>query len=416
MNKLILIIALSGSCLLVAGQSSFIKTYYPKVNQAELAITREDFRQASDFYKEAFASVKSPFARDLFNAFACKVLLNDFEGSKPYLFRLARKGVEIPALEQKEIFHKLKDKPEWENFKITYQQILDSRQHNDIEETIQALYTHYKADLDSAYYNSERVEENYYKVVTYKKNKIISVAIKRDSLDVPLDTNKVTMPKFMSRRFVNIQAEIDSVEVKYRAKVREYLNAHPWPGEDDLGINSTDLTFTSTIFNQLVRSQYNEYVFHSPNYSLTVYGTNYGTKKSQESGFLTDQVKKAISEGLLSPVQASSIKNMPRLIEIFKATIEDSTACVGFPEISSKVNKWLIKKRNLSKEDMELYAYIEQNFFMPNVEDNYKKAFYQALKNKFFIFPQTTNREETTLPSCETAIELLKGATLTEEN
>jgi hypothetical protein len=416
MNKLILIIILSGSCLLVAGQSNFVKIYYPKVNQAELAITREDFRQASDFYKEAFSSVKSPFARDLFNAFVCKVLLNDFEGSKPYLFRLARKGVEISQLEQKEIFHKLKDKPDWENFKITYQQILDSRQRNDTEEAIEAMYANYKADLDSAYYNSERVEENYYKVVSYKRNKIISVTIKRDSLNALIDTNNVNAPKFMTRRFVNIQAEIDSVEVKYRAKVTDYLKSHPWPGEDELGINKMDLTFTSTIFNQLVKSQYNEYVFHSPNYSLTVYGTNYGTKKSQESGFLTDQAKKAISEGLLSPVQASSVKNMPRLIEIFKATVEDSTACVGFPEISSKVNKWLVKRRILSNEDKELYAYIEQNFFMPNAEDNYKKAFYQALKNKFFIFPQNVNREETTLPSCETAIELLKEATLTEEN
>ena len=104
------------------------------------------------------------------------------------------------------------------------------------------------------------------------------------------------------------------------------------------------------------------------------------------------------------------------MVEIFKATVEDSTACVGFPEISSKVNKWLVKRRILSKEDKELYAYIEQNFFMPNAEDNYKKAFYQALKNKFFIFPQNVNREETTLPSCETAIEVLREATLTEEN
>lgn len=77
MNKFILILAFSGSWLLAAGQSNFVKIYYPKINDAELAITREDFRQAAALYKEAFSSVKSPFAKDLFNAFVCKVLLND---------------------------------------------------------------------------------------------------------------------------------------------------------------------------------------------------------------------------------------------------------------------------------------------------------------------------------------------------
>ncbi|MCP9754835.1 hypothetical protein EGI26_06625, partial [Lacihabitans sp. CCS-44] len=77
----------------VFAQLDFRKEYYPVINRAEMAITKDDYQTAFTEYQTAFSAVKTPLARDIFNAVACKFLLNDFEGAKPLLLKLARKGI-----------------------------------------------------------------------------------------------------------------------------------------------------------------------------------------------------------------------------------------------------------------------------------------------------------------------------------
>lgn len=101
--------------------AQFSKIYYPHINKAELAITRERYFEASTAYREAFSKVKYPLALDLYNATVCRILLNDFEGSKPYLLKLAAKGIPLETLEKEDIFQKVY--AQWEAFKPIYHQI-----------------------------------------------------------------------------------------------------------------------------------------------------------------------------------------------------------------------------------------------------------------------------------------------------
>lgn len=109
--------------LLPAGHvtAQFSKIYYPHINRAELAITRELYTEASAAYREAFSNVKYPLALDLYNATVCRILLNDFEGAKPYLLKLAAKGIPVETLEKEDVFQRVY--AQWEAFKPVYRQI-----------------------------------------------------------------------------------------------------------------------------------------------------------------------------------------------------------------------------------------------------------------------------------------------------
>ncbi len=101
--------------------AQFSKIYYPDINRAEMAITQGLYSEASAAYREAFSNVKHPLALDLYNATVCRILSNDFEGAKPYLLKLATKGIPVETLEKEDVFQKVYSR--WETFKPVYRQI-----------------------------------------------------------------------------------------------------------------------------------------------------------------------------------------------------------------------------------------------------------------------------------------------------
>ena len=119
LKKLLLILGFLLPATPLAAQ--FSKIYYPHINRAELAITREQYTEALAAYREAFAAVKYPLALDLCNAVMCKISLRDFEGAKPFLLKLATKGIPAGTLEEDDLFRKVS--AQWETFKPVYSQI-----------------------------------------------------------------------------------------------------------------------------------------------------------------------------------------------------------------------------------------------------------------------------------------------------
>jgi hypothetical protein len=111
-------------------QVDFRKEYYPAINRAEMAITKDDYQTAFTEYQTAFSAVKTPLARDIFNSVACKFLLNDFEGAKPLLLKLAKKGIASSSLEEKEVFRFDNIKTQWNNYKFSYEQIQSMQKEN----------------------------------------------------------------------------------------------------------------------------------------------------------------------------------------------------------------------------------------------------------------------------------------------
>lgn len=86
--------------------------YYPSINEAELAITRNDIKEALKHYKIAFKSVKTGFARDYRNAAICAIQTNDDDYAFVCIEKLMAKSLAKDYF-QDTIFAPLKEKTGW---------------------------------------------------------------------------------------------------------------------------------------------------------------------------------------------------------------------------------------------------------------------------------------------------------------
>lgn len=116
-------------------QSTFSESYYPDIDRAELAVIQKDYNAAIEAYNTAFSKVKKPLARDLYNVAMCKILLNDVDGAKPYLLKIASKGVPIDFIE------KTIPRINWTEFKPIYNQISQTFVRSISEEEEELLLT-----------------------------------------------------------------------------------------------------------------------------------------------------------------------------------------------------------------------------------------------------------------------------------
>ncbi|MFD2248595.1 hypothetical protein [Pontibacter ruber] len=103
-----------------ADKADYVKVYYPTINQAELSILAKDYAAASELYKQAFAAVPEPFAKDYYNAAVCAMLLQDEKQTYAYLDRLVLKGVTLPYLAKQEVFKPLQGTKSWSKFEKSY--------------------------------------------------------------------------------------------------------------------------------------------------------------------------------------------------------------------------------------------------------------------------------------------------------
>lgn len=105
------------------GQSAdFTKVYYPNINDAEMAITRQEFRLALTYYKTAFGSEESGFARDYRNAILCAIHTEDDAFAFNYLEKMILKGLDKTFLADT-IFKPLNRKPGWGKLMDAYDRL-----------------------------------------------------------------------------------------------------------------------------------------------------------------------------------------------------------------------------------------------------------------------------------------------------
>lgn len=201
-------------CFISGGASAqFSKIYYPHINRAELAITREHYSEASAAYREAFANVKYPLALDLYNATVCKILLHDFEGAKPFLLKLAAKGIPAGTLEKEDVFQKVHG--QWEAFKPVYHQI-QSTFESSLPDSVQAWAEEWQKSYVDNYYT-----------------RILTAHVGKSRESVMLNPNE------------NITA---------RMKLEQHLSTTGGYGEEDAGLVSGDYLLTP--LNAILFSRY----------------------------------------------------------------------------------------------------------------------------------------------------------------
>jgi hypothetical protein len=106
----------------VLGQTEdFTAFYYPKINEAELAITRNDIQEALQHYKAAFSSVKTSFARDYRNAAICAMQTNEEAFALSCVEKLIAKSLHKDYF-QDTIFASLREKNGWKKLMAQFDQ------------------------------------------------------------------------------------------------------------------------------------------------------------------------------------------------------------------------------------------------------------------------------------------------------
>ena len=118
MKKLIFILIISFLWRVESlAQGDFTRIYHPIINEAELAIVDTNYYEALDFYKEAFANVKKPFAKDYYNAAICAAMSGKLSLTFDYLEKIVEKGYPADSLRKDVFFHYVADTcKRWNNF------------------------------------------------------------------------------------------------------------------------------------------------------------------------------------------------------------------------------------------------------------------------------------------------------------
>ncbi|ARS36634.1 hypothetical protein [Pontibacter actiniarum] len=172
----------------------YTRVYHPVINQAELRIVEKDYQQALEAYKQAFASVPSPFARDYYNAAVTALLLHERKETFRYLEGLVKKGVSLEYLERQPVFDSLRTTRHWRKFARKY----PKRRRKYDERFNQEL----RADLDELYARDQYFREA------------------EGGWRVHGDT-------------------IKQIEVANTAKLLDWIETYGYPGEDQIGVADT---------------------------------------------------------------------------------------------------------------------------------------------------------------------------------
>lgn len=406
MKYLFIFLTLLFSTTLFA-QIDFRKEYYPAINRAEMAITKDDYQTAFSEYQTAFSAVKTPLARDIFNAVACKFLLNDFEGAKPLLLKLAEKGVAVKVLEKKEVFGSLNIKEKWKTFEPIYDDVLKgvlSEELSSIGQRIKAIkdsldyylevpFNYQKVDFGNGlqYYDFDKIDSLRLNDIEYKKELPFKLP---DEIELLKQSLKSKIEKFYQIRKELLLLKLSSEGLK-----DEFENIHP---DSKLSASKFYVALEQEDYTLLRKPSNDSFLKAIPINNLN----------DNEKEEILKFMKLAVIEGELNPFIAFSKfcrwKNFrTEFLEVFRMGVDDYKNCV---HLEKNKGFFIVKPKSMS--DYELLQFQENysQFGLDNLNNLKAKELYAKTKNSFFLFNYTGNIEERAVPNCDIAQKMLAGA------
>lgn len=352
MNRLILLFLLLS--LKAFAQKPYSEVYYPFIDKAEAAIVDGNYKEASNYYQSAFSGVRYALARDVFNAAACKIVLNDFDSAKPYLLKLAAKGIPPELLQNEEAILRVSDK--WEVFKPIYLQIYDNFTPTVSDEVSEAL----------------------------NKLKSASPTVIRSGSIIEI---KADNPVYISGNTASLKSSS-----QYQIELEKVLDSTGGFYEHQSGMTDQDLLLDNL----------NTEVFNNP--PQTIYFTSSGNaelKREKSQHLSTDKyIRQGIESGkwhrdIIS--QTLNIKLEDLGVYVTQISIEETCTNVK-PGMYYKLNKKTFRenKRSDTEENIDL---ILKKAIFKHTDNIFKLSFSDRLLHQV-------------LPSCQSAEKVLKEWTL----
>jgi hypothetical protein len=382
-------------------QVDFRKEYYPAINRAEMAVTKDDYQTAFTEYQTAFLAVKSPLARDIFNAVACKFLLNDFEGAKPLLLKLAKKGIPGSSLEQKEVFMLDNIKSQWNSFKFLYEQIKSMQQEKIIVGLSDKL-TLYNSVYDTLNANSV----TFFVGEDGKGQQILSKNLNSSK------TNKALTKKELDANYLLMAGISKELFNKAQETLVDYVISEGFVAEEVMFVEDSDFLRNSFAWN--IEKYRFRMVFR--------YDGGYSTEVKPFSG-ISDEKKKEFDYKILESVSQGKIHRDLALKLLFgyksdnkflftKINVENIENCsLDLKEKTYSLFYYKSPGQNLNAESQHTLEELQlgdRNFI-------FEKAKYKILKNSYFAMSSEAQMEETTVPNCDIAKQIIEKANIIKD-
>jgi hypothetical protein len=409
----------------VFSQVDYRINYYPAVYKAEALIAKEDYKAAQIAYKVAFANVKVPLNKELYNATICCFLNNDFEAAKPYLIALAKKGIPIKELNDDEAFNMKGIAISWQKFNPVYEQYWQIGR-DALDPIIVEKIIKYHSEIKVCYDSIKIQQKNTTVTFGEKGNKIYYKNIEFEKLQSLDSASRSTLQTFTAIEARNIDslAYRNEAILEFKAKkiVLDFINENGFLGQEYNTIESKEFgSFIHNLFLDL------NYFNITPNQNAITNIEKYnvedlknhtvfnGNITSKELKLLINKLEEAVKNGKVKNQSAhrfegkinpdSGIQNT-----IFKITIENKEECSA--EIKSKGYLLFLKNVNISPENLLEYQKVKERYGLDSLTNIQAKDVYSNIKNQYFDLDSNAIYEETTVSTCETALKLMREATI----
>ncbi len=382
-------------------QVDFIKEYYPAINRAEMAITKDDYQTAFSEYQTAFSAVKTPLARDIFNAVACKFLLNDFEGAKPLLLKLAKKGISVRSLEENEVFSLEIIKNQWNYYKFSYEQIQEMQVETvaaDLEEIMAVLRSKSDSLRDNVVVISydENGNQKGIKSKDYKQGKFGNVLTKEELRQQNLKNSKTS----------------DELYSHAQKVLLDYVISNGFISEEKMFIDDSDfLRNNFAWFLERFRIRVNFRLEGGYSFETIPFSSIPEGKKKIFDSEIFEAVKKGEIHRDLALELLFGYKSDNKLL-FTKINIENIENCSL--DLKEKTYSLFYYKKTGQKLDDESQRTLEE---LRYGDSNliFEKAKYKILKNSYFSISSDAQMEETTVPNCNIAKQFIEKTNLIKE-
>lgn len=402
MKKLFWLLWFSG--FISYAQTDFTRIYHPIINEAELAIVDTSYYEALEFYKEAFANVEKPFAKDYYNAAICATLIDKMPLAFDFLEKIVEKGYQVKNFRKDNFFKTVADTcKQWAAFE---KRALLIKPHIDTElsDSLRKIYQHMHLPPFARITPQLR---DYYKTHN-KDTKWVPV----DSLIFMKEMPKLLLAQVDSLRKVNDTKRAIATEEAFM-KTYRILESVGFPDENLIGLNQ------ETPKEFLVMGSY----IHSKSFLLentfipSILSSALSTQKGPDIDIMP-LIKQAIRDGRAHPAIISWLMNyspdepytMGRVL-VFQVRLENNTPCPNNKQTENPEQFFWRKEKPSILTEHEINEK-RQSIGLEKLEDTYKKAFFKARPTPFLIYTGIYQAELSYVANCEMMEKMIAGAVL----
>lgn len=414
-----------------SAQADFTRIYHPIINEAELAIVDTNYYEALNFYKEAFANVKHPFAKDYYNAAICASMVGKLPLTFDYLEKIVEKGYPSDSLRKDIFFHYVADTCKQWNVFEKRMRLIKPTINWELRDSLKKLYTLSAMDIyvpltaDLRDHFAKNKTEN--PTTNVKLNgKDTTIAIVRqmfvDSLSFFNNLPEKLKLQQDSLRKIRINIFTKNQNKVYDS-ITKIIENGGYPDENLIGLSGRDshILTVRTRISYFSEQNFNNAILNN-SIVLDIFSSSFPSTESN----IRPMIIKAVRDGQLLPHRINRVNasrgNTPNRtddfsinvftfgkVKVLQLQLETNLTCENMKDIT---NKKFWKKEKLGDYSETEINEKRQDIGLEKLADAYKKAFFKANPTPFIINGGNYQSELSYISSCEVLQKAIKDSVI----